>query len=156
MSLIYLASSWRNEMQPEVLLALRAAGHSVYDFRNPRDSWTANVTGDGKGGFRWTEIDPQWDHWTPWAYRQALEHPVAQRGYQFDLEAMEVSDVGVLLLPSGRSAHIEAGYFAGHPDKSLHVLVPDELPAMAGWEPELMYKLADGVHGTISELLGAL
>ncbi len=40
MSDIYLASSWRNDLQPEVLLALRDAGHAVYDFRNPLDSWT--------------------------------------------------------------------------------------------------------------------
>ena len=28
---IYLASSWRNQHQPEVLQALRAAGHEVYE-----------------------------------------------------------------------------------------------------------------------------
>ena len=32
---IYVASSWRNERQPDVVQALRNAGHDVYDFRHP-------------------------------------------------------------------------------------------------------------------------
>ena len=32
---IYVASSWRNTYYPDVVAALRNAGHEVYDFRNP-------------------------------------------------------------------------------------------------------------------------
>lgn len=32
---IYVASSWRCARQPAVVAALRAAGHEVYDFKNP-------------------------------------------------------------------------------------------------------------------------
>lgn len=36
---IYVASSWRNTYYPEVVQALRDAGHEVYDFRNlPTDN----------------------------------------------------------------------------------------------------------------------
>ena len=35
---IYVASSWRNPYQPEVVAALKKAGHEVYDFRNPKDN----------------------------------------------------------------------------------------------------------------------
>ena len=45
---IYVASSWRNPYFPEVVEALRAAGHEVYDFRNPPH---------GGAGFHWTDID---------------------------------------------------------------------------------------------------
>ncbi len=38
MAKIYVASSWRNKYQPEVVAALRKAGHKVYDFRNPKDN----------------------------------------------------------------------------------------------------------------------
>ena len=34
MARIYVASSWRDPYQPEVVAALREAGHEVYDFRN--------------------------------------------------------------------------------------------------------------------------
>ena len=45
---IYVASSWRNERQPEVVRCLRQRGHEVYDFRHPTP---------GDFGFRWSEID---------------------------------------------------------------------------------------------------
>ncbi len=32
---LYVASSWRNTYYPEVVAALREAGHEVYDFHNP-------------------------------------------------------------------------------------------------------------------------
>lgn len=150
MSRIYLASSWRNELQPLILRDLRAAGHSVYDFRNPEDPWTLSSHGDDTGGFRWSDIDPSWERWTPWAFTQALATDTAARGFANDWVAMESAEVGVLLLPCGRSAHLEAGYFAGHPNKSLHILVP-ELP-----EPELMYLMADGIHLSIASLLDEL
>ena len=49
MARIYVASSWRNTLQPGVVAALRGDGHEVYDFRNPAP---------GVKGFAWSEIDP--------------------------------------------------------------------------------------------------
>ena len=50
MSRIYVATSWRNEEQPNMVNMLRADGHEVYDFRNP----------PGQAGFGWEQIDPEW------------------------------------------------------------------------------------------------
>ena len=36
---IYVASSWRNEFQHNVVKALREDGHEVYDFREDGDGW---------------------------------------------------------------------------------------------------------------------
>lgn len=121
---IYLASSWRNENQPIVLEALRAQGHEVYDFRNPAP---------GETGFSWAAIDPNWKSWTPEQFAEALEHPVAKRGHELDHTAMEWSDAGVLLLPCGPSAHLEAGWLAGSGRRTCVYA-----PAMR--EPELMYR----------------
>ena len=60
---IYVASSWRNEHQPAVVEALRGTGFEVYDFRHPRPD---------NEGFGWSEIDPDWQRWTPETYRDAL------------------------------------------------------------------------------------
>lgn len=49
---IYVASSWRNEFQWQVVHELRRVGHEVYDFRNPKP---------GDDGFHWSEIDPDWE-----------------------------------------------------------------------------------------------
>ena len=104
MAKIYVASSWRNQHQPEVVDALRKEGHKVYDFRNPKDN---------PGGFRWSDVDENWQEWQPEEYIRNLTHPVAEKGFKADLDAMLWADTCVLVLPCGRSAHTEAGWFAG-------------------------------------------
>lgn len=127
MSRIYLASSWRNPKQPELVTWLRDCGHDVYDFRNPPTC----------SGFGWSEIDPNWQQWDINQYINALSTAVANRGFHADYDGMEWADTCVLLLPCGRSAHIEAGYMAGR-GKNVGILIED-----CAFEPELMYKLAN-------------
>lgn len=123
---VYVASSWRNLLQPGVVAALRAAGLEVYDFRNPAPGVT--------DGFRWSAIDPDWLKWTPRDWREALAHPIAQRGYACDRGGMDASECCVLVLPSGRSAHLEAGFMAGQ-GKPVYTL------ALEPVEPDLMHLL---------------
>lgn len=134
---IYVASSWRNALQPQIVETLRRCGHEVYDFRNPAPSNT---------GFNWREIDPGWESWTPEQYRAALQHPIAQAGYALDIEALRTCDVCVLVLPSGRSASWEFGYAMGQGKRGVVV----QLGAV---EPELMYREAQIVT-TMPELFG--
>ena len=136
---IYVASSWRNKYQQSVVSILRAIGHEVYDFRNPPH---------GKGGFSWNDIDPNWDKWTTSEYRAALEHPVSVNGFESDFNGMKWADCCVMVLPCGRSAHSEAGWFAGMGLRT-YVFSPEKE------EPELMYKIYDGIFATIGELADA-
>jgi len=138
---IYVASSWRNQEQPNVVAFLRSAGHEVYDFRRPSS---------GDDGFHWGEIDLRWEGWTTGEYVRALDHEIAAAGFESDFDAMKWADACVLLLPCGRSAHLEAGYFVGA-SKPLHIYIP-----VSRTEPELMYKMATGVHTELADLLGAL
>jgi len=137
---IYVASSWRNEFYNEVVNSLREAGHEVYDFRNPPS---------GDQGFKWSSIAEDYMEWTPQEYREQLNHPLAVRQFGNDLKALDACDTCVLVLPCGRSAHTEAGWFAGKGKKVL-VYIPIRQ------EPELMYKLFDHVCCTKEELLSAL
>jgi len=139
MNKVYVASSWRNDVQPAVVTAVRAAGHEAYDFKNPRP---------GDKGFHWSEIDPDWQQWSMGAYRDALNHPIAQAGFRSDWDAMEWADACILVMPCGRSAHIEAGYFVGA-GKQLIILLSDG-------EPELMYRMAGHIALTIEESIDAL
>lgn len=140
MARIYVASSWRNPHQPAVVADLRSDGHEVYDFRNP-----PNGT-----GFGWKEIDPSWQSWTAEQYRNhLLTHPRAAQGYLSDFRAMEWADTCVLVLPCGRSAHLEGGWFAGR-GKRLLILTRD------GEEPELMALMANAICTNIDELLTEL
>ena len=137
---IYVASSWRNQYQPDVVRRLRAAGYDVYDFRNPRE---------GDTGFHWSEIDPDWQSWTPDKYVVAMQHPIAVAGFKSDFDAMKWADACVLVLPSGRSAHLEAGWFCGQ-GKPCMVYIPEPI------EPELMYKLASRICTSMDEVLRLL
>ena len=137
---IYVASSWRNGYQPQIVDLLRDAGHDVYDFRHPAP---------GNHGFAWSAIDPNWQQWTPQAFAASLHHPVADAGFAFDMAALRECEVCVLLLPAGRSAHLEAGWAAGA-GKQVVVYVPEAV------EPELMYRMTSKVATSIDELLATL
>lgn len=134
---IYVASSWRNDRQPEIVEALRAAGHEVYDFKNP---------GPGKKGFAWSDIDPNWKQWTNREYRDALGHPIAKDGFSNDFDAMRWADACIMVMPCGRSAHVEAGWMQGS-DRPVIVLQEKEA------EPELMYKLFELVTDSLEEAI---
>lgn len=137
MARIYVASSWRNKDQPSVVESLLADGHQVYDFRNPPT---------GVPGFAWSQIDPAWEGWTASEYRRLLlTHPVASRGFVTDLRGMTWADTCVLVLPCGRSAHLEAGWFCGQGKRCI-VLTRD------GEEPELMALLATDICISLDEV----
>jgi len=135
---IYVASSWRNLLQPGIVKALRWCGHDVYDFRHPAP---------GDEGFSWKEIDGGWQSWTPEQYREALKHPIAARGYAHDIEALRACDACVLVLPSGRSASWEFGYAMGQGKRGAVVMFD-------ACEPELMYRGAE-ILTSVDDLLNA-
>lgn len=140
---IYVASSWRNLLQGDVVVQLRQAGHEVYDFK------TASVDPNAPaGGFHWSDIDLDWKAWSPAVFRDALEHPIAKTGFWRDMNALKACDVCVLVLPCGRSAHLEAGWAAGA-DKTTIVLLADG-------EPELMYGMNTHMCCTVEEVVKLL
>jgi NTP pyrophosphatase (non-canonical NTP hydrolase) len=140
---IYVASSWRNPIQQEIVAVLREAGHEVYDFRNPAP---------GNKGFAWSEVNPDWLQWTPEQFVSDLYsgHAAVERGFAFDKSALDWADTCVLVLPCGRSAHLEAGYATGQGKQTVFYLHPDK------FEPELMYLLGDGCVTTHDALLAML
>lgn len=139
---IYVASSWRNERQPAVVRALVEApeNHDVYDFRNPAP---------GNKGFAWSDIDPKWKEWTVAEYVKNLQHPIARAGFALDMDALESCEACVLVMPCGRSAHLELGHAVGA-CKFTVVLLENAA------EPELMYAMCDVVCSTLEEVLQAL
>lgn len=136
MKKIYVASSWRNKFQPDVVKALRKAKHEVYDFRNPEKN---------NNGFHWSNIDPAWKMWTTKKYRECLSHPIANAGYKLDLDAMKWANTFVGVMPFGRSASLEMGWAAGKNKNTILLL--------ENGEPELMVKMLDYICCDINELL---
>lgn len=130
---IYLASSWKNACRVrELALLFRAEGHEVFDFTDPDNS----VEGIEKfvfsaaqwsieGGKPAAEIDwLEFLSWTP-----------SKRAFKSDKAGLDWADTVVLLLPSGRSSHLEAGYGVGK-GKDLFIfgdLCRGEFDAMYGF-----------------------
>ena len=137
MAKIYIASSWRNTFYPDIVKSLEENGHDVYDFRNPPH---------GGSGFHWTDVDENAENWSFEDYSEGLRHPLAQKQFNADLMALDWADTCVLVLPCGRSAHTEAGWMSGK-GKRVFVYMPEMQ------EPELMYKLFDGVVNNIKDLI---
>jgi len=129
---LYVASSWRNPRISEVVAELRAVDHEVYDFREDE-------------AFGWHEVDPDWKAWTSEQFRRKLDHPAAIRGFRRDWGELQFAEGVVLVLPSGRSSHLEAGWALGAGKPTAILLAPGE--------PELMYKMADCLCLTIEEVL---
>ena len=162
---VYVASSWRNPMHTGVCAALRSVKIDHYDFKNPPNG----------SGFSWKEVRPQTmcevcghvgshdllcangtgsiPKGTDWEaiedYQAMIEHPRAIEGFAADFGAMEKADTFVLVLPCGKSAHLELGWAVGA-GKRTAILLEDPV------EPELMYKMADYLAPSLFDLLGWL
>jgi hypothetical protein len=137
---IYVASSWRNEAHQQFAVrSLRDAGHDVYDFRNPSP---------GDHGFSWRQCATPEQLKDARRFRdEVLTHPIARAGFEKDITALRSSDCTVLVLPCGRSAHLELGLT--RPCRTV-VWLDDPIS-----EPELMYLACSNICVTIEEVIEA-
>lgn len=139
MARIYTASSWRNANYEFILSILIKSlpQHSFYDFKNPI----------GGNGFGWDEIDKNWTNWTMDKFREVLDtNHRAREGFISDKTGLDWCDICILLLPCGRSAHLELGYAVGR-GKTTAILLTEN------FEPELMYKFVDYIATDVRFLI---
>lgn len=135
MSKIYIASSWKNYKDIRQLATfLRIWGHEVFDFTDPDyrpehfDKFSFGPT-----VFDASELGPREE--IDWI--EFLDAEQTKRAYKADKAGLDWADTVVLVLPAGRSAHLEAGYGAG---KGKRLIIFGELPR---GEFDVMYHLAD-------------
>lgn len=133
---IYLASSWRNNAYPSLLYLLRDQGHEVYDFKDPSAS------------FYWANVDHNWKNWSAEeAWTKLNNNEEAIKGFERDAKAVASCDTLVLVMPCGRSAHVEMGVAVGL-EKDVAIFVP---PAEK-FEAELMHKYANFMTSDFNKL----
>ena len=128
---VYVASSWHNEVYPEVVEALRQAGHDVYDFRH-----------QGGSDSNPTEMSSE-------RLLDFLEQPNVRSIFKNDMDALEASEAVVCVLPCGRSAHLELGYGIGAGKRTV-LLWHD------GDAPDIMHKAVDAIVFNVAEIPGVL
>ena len=138
MKSIYLIGSLRNPEIPKIAGEIRKKGFDVFD-----DWYAAGPEAD--------------DYWRDYEKLRGHDYPTALSGYaarhvfEFDLYHLDRCDIGILVLPAGRSGHLELGFMAGK-EKPTFILL--------GAEPDrfdVMYKFAsEGVHYTLEGILKSL
>jgi len=123
MKKVYLIGSLRNPAVPELANEIRTLGFDVFD------DWFA-------GG---PEADDYWQKYEKGrgrTYVEALHGYVAPHIFGFDKIHIDASDIGILMLPAGKSGHLELGYMAGS-GKLTYILLPEEPERF-----DVMYKFA--------------
>ena len=134
---VYVIGSLRNPRITEVGNALRKAGHEAFE------DWHS-------GG---PEADDEWQRYERErgrGYKEALRGHHALNIFHFDLYHLNESDAAVLVMPAGRSAHLELGYMVGR-KKHTYVLFDAEPERF-----DIMYNLCQEVFFNLDELLDAL
>ena len=134
MKSIYMVGSLRNGKMPEIANKLAAAGYDAF-----ADWHAAGYEADDK----WQEHEQSRGR----TYREALYGYHARDVFEFDLTHINRCDFVVLILPCGKSGHLELGWALGR-GKPGFVLF-DKEPER--WD--VMYQFANAVCFSVDELL---
>lgn len=135
---IYIASSWKNKDEvKELARVLRIMGHQVYDFTDP-EHYVPQI---GHPGFAFSmdellkALGERKREELSWM--ELMELDAARKAFDNDKAGLDWAELVLLVLPCGRSAHLEAGYAKGQGKK---LLIYGSLPM---GEFETMYHFAD-------------
>jgi hypothetical protein len=126
---IYVASSIKNEKEVlELGKVLRDNGHEVDLFCEERP---------GRKVFRESDIK----NIDSYDAKEFLKLPEVKKGFREDKKWIDWSDCCILLLPAGRSAHLELGYSVG---KEKYGFIYGDLKIGS---VDVMNYFADGIYG---------
>ena len=134
---VYLIGSLRNPNIPVLGNELRAKGYEIFD-----DWYAAGERADDE----WQTYEQGRGH----TFVEALKGFAAWHVFEYDKFHIDTSDVGVLMLPTGKSGHIEFGMFVGQ-NKPTFILLDGEPERF-----DVMYRSATAVCATKTKLFAEL
>jgi hypothetical protein len=134
---VYVIGSLRNPEIPKWAACIRNNGYEVFD-----DWFAAGPTADDA----WKEYEQARGR----NYRDAMKGYAARHVFEFDKKHIDGADIGVLILPAGKSGHAELGYMKGQGKKCIIVLNSED----ERWD--IMYNFFDHLVYDDKELLEAL
>jgi len=97
---IYIIGSLRNEKIPHIAKQLRELGFDVFD-----DWFSPGPEAD--------EFWRKYEQVRGSTYKQALSNWAGKHVFEFDKFHINRSQIGVLIMPAGKSGHLELGYMIG-------------------------------------------
>lgn len=134
---VYLVGALKNPDIPQLAKTLREEGYEVFA--------------------EWHNAGPRADmHWQDHekfkgsSYKEALAGPHVENVFYYDQAYIDLADIVVLVMPAGKSGHLELGYAAGGGKKTIILL--DEEPARY----DIMPRFADTICNNVSELIEEL
>lgn len=133
---IYVIGSLRNPKVLDVSKHLREAGFEVFD-----DWMAAGPEADDY----WQKYENQRGH----NYKEALAGHAANHVFEFDKKHLDSSDAAVLVLPAGKSGHLELGYCIG---KGMPGFILLEEAPPDNMRYDVMYKFATAVCYDVDEI----
>ncbi len=131
---VYVIGSLRNEEVTKVASELRSIGLDAFD-----DWMAAGPEADDY----WQRYETERGH----DYVEALQGHAARNVFEFDKRNLDRSDYAVLVLPAGRSGHLELGYFLGS-GKPGFILLNDGYDRF-----DVMYQFATKVFRNTGEMI---
>ncbi len=134
---IYLIGSLRNPRVPEIAARLREAGFEVFD------DWHA--AGPDADDF-WRDYEKARGH----DFKRALQGHAAKHVFEFDKHHLDRCNIGLLVLPAGKSGHLELGYMLGQ-EKLGYILLDGDPERF-----DCMYQFATDVVTSVEEMLETL
>lgn len=135
---VYLIGSLRNPNIPSISTTLRSSlAVEVFD-----DWYAAGPEADDF--WKKYEVDRGRD------YLSALMGHAARHVFEFDRHHLDTSDAAVLVLPAGKSGHLELGYMAGQGKPTYILLDAEEVR----WD--VMYGFATAVVDNEKDLINGL
>lgn len=137
MTKVYVIGSLRNPKIPEIANQIREAGNEVFD-----DWYAAGPEADDY----WKKYEQERGR----SYVEALEGAAATNVFRFDKRNLDGADAVILVLPAGKSGHMELGYCLGRGTKGFILLEEGN----DRWD--VMYKFADGVFNNLPDLIAEL
>lgn len=135
--MIYLIGSLRHPRVRDVAAALRARKLEVFD------DWHA-------AGPEADDIWQRYEQERGRSYREALKAKHAKMVLDFDRDNLNASTKAVLVMPAGKSGHLELGYIIGQ-GKPGYILLEQEPER---WD--VMYRFAKAVYYDTAELVEEL
>lgn len=138
---LYLIGSLRNEQIPTIASSLRT---TLTDWEIFDDWYAAGPEADDY----WKAYEKARGH----GYIEALEGYSAGHVFDFDKHHLDSSNAGILVLPAGRSGHLELGYLAGRGVYTAILLTPE-------YEDErfdVMYKFATRITYGLDDIVADL
>lgn len=134
---VYVIGALANPMVPEIANRLDREGYEAFaDWYSPGE-----------------EADLKWqayEYKRGRTYREAINGYHARHVFEFDKFHLDRCDAGVLVLPAGKSGHLELGYLVGK-NKRTFVLFDQEPRKF-----DVMYRFVDVVVFSVGELVVAL